>query len=64
MTINSNKNCHEYCRYAKMCRYCDGYNGKDPEDCPMYYKIDDLLMDAKDIKEEQERSRGESEDDW
>ena len=60
----SNQNCHNYCRYGKYCRYVDGATGTNPEECAMYYKIDDLLMDARDIKEEQERSRGELEEDW
>ena len=64
MNIDQNKNCHEYCRYGKMCRYLTGEIGVDPEECAMFYKIDDLLMDAKDIKEEQERGRGELEGDW
>ena len=62
--IDPNKNCHEYCRYAKMCRYLDGSNGMDPDECAMYYKIDDLMMEAEDIKKEQERERGEEEEDW
>ena len=62
--VDSNKNCHEYCRYGKYCRYVDGANGFDPDECAMYYKIDDLMMDARDIKREQERERGEEEEDW
>ena len=62
--IDPNKNCHEYCRFGKMCRFLNGEVGLDPEECVMYYKIDDLLMDAQDIKKEQERSRGEEEEDW
>ena len=62
--IDPNKNCHEYCRYGKYCRYVEGTNGFDPDECAMYYKIDDLMMDAQDIKREQERERGEEEEDW
>lgn len=61
--IDPNKNCHEYCIYSKMCRYCKGENGMDPYDCTMFYKLDDLNNDAKDIKEEQERAFEEC-DDW
>lgn len=61
--IDPNKNCHEYCIYSKMCRYCKGENGMDPYECGMFYKLDDLNNDAKDIKEEQERAF-EGVDDW
>ena len=59
--IDKDKNCHEYCRFAKLCRYCKGSNGQDPEECGWAYKIDDLLMDAEDIRQEQIRERGEEE---
>ena len=52
-------NCHNYCRYGKQCRYKKGENGINPEDCAMYYKIEDLLREADDIKREQQ----EEEDD-
>lgn len=61
--IDPNKNCHEYCIYSKMCRYCKGENGMDPYDCTMFYKLDDLNNDAKDIREEQEKAFEEC-DDW
>lgn len=61
--IDPNKNCHEYCIYSKMCRYCKGENGIDPYDCAMFYKLDDLNNDAKDIREEQEKAFEEV-DDW
>ena len=57
-------NCHNYCRFGKYCRYLDGGIGNDPEECAMYYKIDDLLMEAEDVRREQERERGEEEEDW
>lgn len=62
--IDPNKNCHEYCPVAKCCRYADGSNGMDYNECGTYYKILDLIEDAKDIKAEQERERGEEEEDW
>jgi len=62
--IDPNKNCHEYCRFAKCCRYAKGENGLDPEECGWAYKIEDLLNEAKDIREEQEKAFGEDEDDW
>ena len=50
--IDPNKNCHEYCRYAKCCRYLKGANGVDPEECAMYYKIEDLIEEARDVERE------------
>ena len=57
------RNCHEYCLYGKMCRYCKGSNGLDPSECGMYYKLDDLANDAKDIEREQRKSLDDY-DDW
>ena len=54
--IDPNKNCHEYCPIAKCCRYALGSNGLNPEECGTYFKLMDLLEDAKDIKREQENS--------
>lgn len=65
--IDPNKNCHEYCSYGKMCRYVKGSNGADPEGCAMWYKIDDLMNEARDIEREQRRIRAEEcgeSDDW
>lgn len=60
---NPNTNCHNYCPYRKQCRYAKGETGIDPEDCAMYWKIEDILNDAQDILEEERRARGED-DDW
>ena len=46
MKIDPDKNCHEYCPYGKQCRYLDGAVGFDYNECAMYYKIDDLMLDA------------------
>lgn len=62
--IDPTKNCHEYCLYRKQCRYAEGSIGQDPEECGMYYKIDDLMNDAKDIEREQLRAKFDEEDDW
>ena len=65
--VDANKNCHEYCRYGKYCRHCDGNNGMDPEGCAMFYKIDDLMFDASEqAKEDRIRREKEFEecDDW
>lgn len=65
--IEQDKNCHEYCQYAKYCRYRKGTEGMDPEECAMYYKIEDLLYDADDIAKEQRKRREqefEEVEDW
>ena len=65
--VDPNQNCHQYCQYAKYCRYSDGGNGWEPENCAMYCKIEDLLwdatMDAQAEREEREREFEEC-DDW
>ena len=65
--MDKTKNCHEYCPYGKMCRYCKGEVGLEPYDCTMYYKLDDINNEAKEIESEQ-RKRREQEfeecDDW
>ena len=65
--IDPNKNCHEYCSYGKMCRYVKGSNGMDPDECAMWYKLDDLMNEARDIEREQRMQREkefEECDDW
>ena len=59
MAIDPNKNCHEYCPVGKCCRFLDGGNGVDPEECAMRWKIEDLLQDARTASEEDD-----DEDDW
>ena len=55
-TVIPDKNCHEYCQYKKQCRYHPGYVGQDPEECAMFYKIEDLIAEAKDIEMEQKKA--------
>ena len=62
--IDPTKNCHSYCHYRKQCRYAKGENGINPEDCAMYWKIDDIMNETDDIREEQRRSRGDYEDEF
>ena len=61
--VDPNKNCHNYCQYGKMCRYVKGENGRNPDDCAMYYKLDDLNNEAKEIRKEREKMFEEC-DDW
>lgn len=56
-------NCHTYCQYAKSCRYAKGENGLKPEDCAMYWKIEEIINDAK-MGGMAERSRYEEDEDW
>ena len=58
-SFDKSKNCHEYCQYAKICRYEKGEIGLDPYDCGNYYHLDDISNDAKDIEMEQRRSMAE-----
>lgn len=60
--VDPNKNCHSYCRYAKWCKYIEGGNGVVPEDCGMYYKIEDILADAREIAREERRAMREAEE--
>ena len=53
------RNCHEYCRYGKMCRYCKGENGMDPGECGLYYKLEDIEAEAREIQREQRRMKAE-----
>lgn len=57
--IIPDKNCHEYCWYGKYCRYLKGEIGADPEECAMYYKIEEIEAEAKEIEREQRRIRAE-----
>ena len=59
--IDKTKNCHGYCRYSKQCRYLEGKAGQDPEDCYMYYKIEDIINDTRDIAAEERRIKEEEE---
>ena len=46
-------NCHDRCRYSKICTeefHCKGSNDKKyPFECAIYDKIDDIMMDTEDI---------------
>ena len=51
--LPAEKNCHDRCRYSKLCWetfQCKGSHRADfPDECALYYKIDDLMMEARDI---------------
>ena len=40
--------CRNYCRYAQLCeRFSkNAGNYENPEDCPSYWKIEDLIQDT------------------
>ena len=61
-------NCREHCRQAQLCRL-KGWDDLDPDNCAMFYKIEDLLWDAEcEAMAERAREREEMElndpDDW
>jgi len=60
----ADKNCHEYCPYSRRCRYEKGEIGKVVDECSMYYKLEDIASDARDIADEQRRVMGCDEDEW
>ena len=43
---NDTRNCKERCHYSKYCHQ-KGWDDLNPDDCAWYYKIDDLLNDAR-----------------
>ena len=51
--LGTAKNCHERCRYSKLCYQifkCKGSNRADfPDECALFYKIDDLMQETRDI---------------
>ena len=61
--IQADKNCHERCRYSKVCFRLFGDKGSNradfPDECALYYKLDDLALEAADIAKEQRMARGE-----
>lgn len=58
--IDPNKNCHNYCHYRKQCRYAKGENGIDPEECAMYWRIDDIVNETDfDTRRRKERETDE-----
>jgi len=52
-------NCRDKCRHSQLCsKYYSRFQGEEgltPDDCPMAWKIEDILMDAEDIRLELER---------
>ena len=58
--VSEMANCRKICVYRQFCAekfpdYAGGENGERPHvSCPMAWKIEDILMDAEDIRKEQE----------
>jgi len=40
------QNCHEYCRFSRMCRYDKGSAGRDPDNCITYIKLEEIEWDV------------------
>lgn len=53
------RNCREVCGYKSLCEQMyknfKGEEGLQRDDCPMAWKIEDILMDAEAVRKEQER---------
>ena len=51
------RNCREFCPYREICKKhyprCTGEEGLSHSECPIAWKIEDILMDARDICREQ-----------
>ena len=51
--LPNSKNCHERCRYSKICYeqyHCKGsHDPAYPYECAIYDKIDNIMMEVKDI---------------
>lgn len=41
------RNCHEYCGMGKHCRFDDGEEGRNPEECRMYDVLDAVVQDSR-----------------
>lgn len=62
--MTETRNCKDYCRFAQHC-YIKGGEGVDPDECPMYFKIEDLLWDAECARREELREEEREDlDDW
>jgi len=64
--LPADKNCHQRCRYSRQCwelYQCKGENRRDfPDECALFYKLDDLAMEARDLAEQYRLARGEDDD--
>ena len=41
------RNCHEYCGMGKHCRFDDGEEGRNPEECRMYDVLEKVVVDSR-----------------
>lgn len=41
------RNCHEYCGMGKHCRFDDGEEGRNPEECGMYDRLEKIVDDSR-----------------
>ena len=46
MAENESVNCKERCYYSRLCHQ-KGWDDLNPEDCAWYYKLDDLMNEAR-----------------
>ena len=47
MPYEEKPNCHDYCRFAQLCRYEKGSAGRDPDECMTYIKLEELDWEAR-----------------
>ena len=52
--MSEKENCHSYCPYRKQCRYDKGSEGREPEDCNTYYKIEKIVNEPPEEPEEED----------
>ena len=52
--MSEKENCHSYCPYRKQCRYDKGSEGREPEDCSTYYKIEKIVNEPPEEPEEED----------
>ena len=58
--MKDTRNCKERCHYARFC-YRKGWDDLDPDDCAEYWKIDDLLLEARYDREDETEEEEEEE---
>ncbi len=44
------KSCHDRCPYSRICYYPGDDRDDFPENCGQYYHIDDLILEAREDK--------------
>jgi hypothetical protein len=53
--------CHDHCPYDRFCYYKGEDRNDFPDECANYYKIDDLLIEARYDRDSDEQDETEEE---